>query len=80
METLQAGALGGSPNSEENFGGTGLLRRTLIETMAQVIAQYDMYDWATLPERGSTGFRDRGAFREIAGAQLDAIQAIQGNP
>lgn len=43
-----------------------------VDLAAKVLASYELFDWETLPETDSAGYRDRQAFRQIASAMLDA--------
>ena len=36
-----------------------------IEQMARVLASYELFDWASLPEHDPASFRDREAYRQI---------------
>ena len=43
-----------------------------IEAMAQELARWECFDWATLPDSSTSEARDRDAFRQIAQAMADA--------
>ena len=47
-------------------------RQQFVEAVAKLLAGFELYDWATLPDVDFQAVRDRGVYRDQAGQIYDA--------